>query len=99
MQVFDWYLERVRREEKNTVCNRSIILTLELPSLLIHHFFHSIHTSGVQQMHLILGGRLRESPTHTLDCEKGSILYRLDNGSQVDPDPCAVADRIDNMGR
>jgi hypothetical protein len=54
----------------------------ELPYLLIHHFFHCIHTSGIRQMHIILGTPQPEVGP-LIDCPRASILYRLDNGSQV----------------
>jgi hypothetical protein len=78
-------LEKVSREEKSLVCP---ILTKpadgqELPYLLIHRFFLRIHTSGIRQMHVILGTRDPEIGPHRIECPHASILYRLDNGSQV----------------
>jgi LIM-domain binding protein len=59
------------------------LLTEELPTSLIHHFFHTIHTSGVRQMHMMLGAPQAESGPHVIECPGASILYRFDNGTQV----------------
>lgn len=60
-----------------------IDLTKELPNSLIHHFFHTIHTSGVRQMHMMLGAPQAESGPHVLECPGASILYRFESGTQV----------------
>lgn len=59
------------------------LIKVELPSVLIHHFFHSVHTSGVRQMHIVLGDPEVDPRAHAIHCSHASIIYRLENGSQV----------------
>jgi hypothetical protein len=55
----------------------------ELPNSLLHHFFHTIHTSGVRQMQIILGAPQVDPSPSVVDCHGASILYRFENGPQV----------------
>lgn len=54
-----------------------------MPYLLIPHFFLCIHTSGIRQMHVILGTPQPDAGPYLLNCQRASILYRFENGSQV----------------
>ena len=84
LRQFDLSLERDNRDEKNLVDDiYDDDADIELPYSLIHHFFHTIHTSGVRQMNIILGGQQLDSSPHIVDCSGASILYRFDNGPQV----------------
>lgn len=82
-QHYEWSSPRASKDVKNSVLRSPSILTVELPNTLIHHFFHSIHASGVRQMNMMLGAPQVESGPHIFECPGASILYRFDNGAQV----------------
>jgi len=56
----------------------------DLPYPLIHRFFHSVHTSGVLQMDIMLGAPNGDASIHIIDCNRASIIYRF-RESQVNP--------------
>ena len=91
--VQDWFLPQATirlvlgegqqgRKEFGRTLNYQMLMK-ELPNSLIHHFFHTIHTSGVRQMHIMLGAPQNDPSPHVVECQGASILYRFENGPQV----------------
>ena len=58
------------------VITLTLLPTADLPHLLIHRFFHSVHTSGVDQMDIILRTPNVEPGIQIIDCARASIVYR-----------------------